>query len=72
MDIEGTEFSVIGDLSYEQMRFNQLCVEIHDRFFDDGIDILKAFINRLNEAGYSIVSVSDNYEELTFLRNTLL
>lgn len=36
MDIEGTEFDVIDGLQDNEIRFTQLCVEIHDRFFTDG------------------------------------
>lgn len=68
MDIEGAEFSVIPDILDSGASFGQLCVEVHNRFYDDGDEKLKALISQLNNAGFYIISVSPTYEELTFIR----
>lgn len=68
MDIEGSEFAVIDNILTSGVRFNQLCVEIHNRFFNDGIARLKRMISQLNDNGYYIASVSDGLEEITFIK----
>ena len=47
MDIEGSEFSVFDQLSAEDYRFNQLCIEVHDRFFKRGEKKLKKLFKHL-------------------------
>lgn len=68
MDIEGTEFRVFSQMETDEMKFHQLCVEVHDRFFIDGEKRLHKMIAKLAGCGYRIVSISENYEEFTFLR----
>ncbi len=45
---------------------DQICIEVHDRFFDYGYDKLSCLLKKLDELGYELISVSDTYEELTF------
>lgn len=68
MDIEGSEFEVIPDILASGCKFDQLCIEIHNRFFRDGNSLSKKLIQSLNEYGYKVAYVSENYEELTFVR----
>lgn len=68
MDIEGAEFDVIDEIIESRIEFEQLCVEIHHRFFENGIDLVKKMIRRLNENGYKIFWVSDNGEEVSFIK----
>ena len=67
MDIEGSEFKVIDAWTPGRMpHADQICIEVHDRFFDDGYDKLSGLLKKLDELGYELISVSDTYEELTF------
>lgn len=72
MDIEGSEFDVIKDVIQSRVDFDQLCVEVHHRFFTDGINKLKSMIAELNTNGYELFYVSDNGEELSFIKKELV
>ena len=74
MDIEGSEFRVIEGLIQSGAIPNiyQICVEVHDRFLSNGIKELFKFVNGLERYGYKMISVSDSYEELTFIKKGIL
>ncbi|WP_026663146.1 FkbM family methyltransferase [Butyrivibrio proteoclasticus] len=72
LDIEGSEFSVIENLRAKDFVFDQLCVEIHDRFFEDGYERVYRLCKKMIEMDYSLISISDSCEELTFIKNQLL
>ena len=67
LDIEGEEFSVINNIMQDQISIGQICVEVHDRFFDDGTERLKELKYALIKNDYRIAYVSKNYEEITFV-----
>lgn len=69
LDIEGSELEVIPDVLKSGMRFKQLCVEIHYRFWENHkyLNLFK-LIRLLNRANYYIVAVSSSYEEITLLK----
>jgi len=68
MDIEGSEFDVIDDIIKSRVDFEQLCLEIHQRFFKNGKTIVRKMIKDLNYHGYRIFYVSDSGEELSFIK----
>ena len=68
IDIEGSEFDVINSLNGCNTVIDQICIEVHDRFFDDGLDKLKSLISLLRKMGYLLISISKRKEELTFVR----
>ncbi|MCQ2520944.1 MAG: FkbM family methyltransferase [Lachnospiraceae bacterium] len=68
MDIEGSEYKVIDDILSKDICFSQLCIEVHSRFFDDGVKKTREMIKKLNDKGYYITYVSDTFEELTFCK----
>lgn len=69
LDIEGSEFGVILQLLKERsLRFEQLCVEVHWRYFRHGWLKLYILVKKLNKAGYVIVKVSESMEEITFVK----
>lgn len=70
MDIEGAEFRVIPDIIESGCVFKQLCIETHQRYYKEGRKRITEIIQLLNDNHYDIIYVSDNFEELTFLRNT--
>lgn len=66
MDIEGSEFKVISDILVSCISFDQLCVEVHNRFFEDGDSKLKEMITMLNDNNYVITWVSEFEDVLLF------
>ena len=68
MDIEGSEFGVIEDMLNDGVECDQLCVETHARFLEDGKEKMRKIIARMNECGYKIFAVSDNGGELSFIK----
>lgn len=70
MDIEGSEFLVIPYILENGLSKNiqQICVEVHNRFYDDGNIMLKNMFNLLEKNGYKIINISKNKEEMTFIK----
>lgn len=66
MDIEGTEFSIFEDIVNSNIDVKQICVEVHDRFYYDGIKRLKEMRKKMRMAGFSLVG--RKYDNLTFLK----
>lgn len=66
MDIEGSEFKAVFDMLESGVSFDQLCIEVHNRFFDDGDKKLKQLIEMLNKKGYYITAVSRFEDVLLF------
>ena len=69
MDIEGSEFKVVESLNKIDAKIDQICMEVHDRFFNDGIKKLQALVSTMRNMGYLLVYISASKEELTFLRD---
>jgi len=73
MDIEGSEFEVLNKWEWgDTISIDQICVEVHDRFFNNNIDVLGNFVDMMRDRGYFLVAVFDKYEELTFINKRLL
>ena len=68
MDVEGSEFKVVDGLKDCDVSINQICLEVHDRFFKDGIRQLKKLLFTMRTMGYILISVSRKKDELTFLK----
>ena len=68
MDIEGSEFDVVKDMLNDGVDCTQLCIETHAWFMEDGKELMRKMIARLNECGYRIFAVSDNGGELSFIK----
>lgn len=69
MDVEGSEFKVVEGLRDSNVIINQICLEVHDRFYKDGISQLKKLLLTMRSMGYILISVSEKKDELTFLKN---
>ena len=67
MDIEGSEFKVVADLRNCKATIDQICIEVHDRFYPDGIERLKGLLSTLKGMGFLLVAVSGSKLELTFV-----
>lgn len=68
MDIEGTEYDVISDIMKSNILIGQLLIEFHHRLISNGIKKTKQTIQLLYDADYKIFQVSDNGEELSFMK----
>lgn len=71
LDIEGSEFVAIPQIlggGYLQGHIRQICVEVHNRFYDDGQERLEHMLDMLDKSGYKLIYVSKTKEELTFIR----
>jgi FkbM family methyltransferase len=67
MDIEGSEYSVIEQLSMEDIRPKQILVEFHHRFDNIGVRKTKMALSSLRKMGYKIFSVSNTGEEYSLI-----
>ena len=68
MDIEGSEYEVIEDLTGSSLPVTQVLVEFHHRFGHIGIEMTRRAIQILNRAGYRIFHVSASGEEFSFIK----
>lgn len=68
MDIEGSEYCVIESILNSAIEIRQILLEIHERFFDNGIEKTKELLNSLHQHGYKVFGVSDTLEEISFIK----
>ena len=68
MDIEGAEYEVLDGLLKSPVKPDQLLVEFHHRFVENGLEKTYDLINRLRAAGYRIFAISEVGREISFLR----
>jgi len=68
MDIEGTEYEVVEDLTGSSLPVSQVLIEFHHRFGHIGIDMTRRAISGMNRAGYRIFHVSATGEEFSFIK----
>ncbi|MDO5509584.1 MAG: FkbM family methyltransferase [Weeksellaceae bacterium] len=67
IDIEGSEYAVLEDILRKELDVKQICVEFHDRFFDEPPKSFE-IIEKLRSTGYCIFGVSQGYEEVSFIK----
>lgn len=68
MDIEGSEYFVIDSILNSAIEIKQILLEIHERFFDNGVEKTKLLLDSLHRHGYQIFGVSDTLEEISFIK----
>ena len=69
IDIEGSEYDVIDDILRTGIHIGQFLVEFHHRFKEIGPEKTIEAINKLKNAGYTLIHVNQKTgEEYTFLR----
>lgn len=68
MDIEGAEYEVLDGLLSTAIKPTQLLVEFHHRFPGIGLEKTAGMIERLRDAGYKIIAISEIGREVSFLR----
>ena len=66
MDIEGSEYEVLGDIFESGVEIGQILIEFHHRFKDIGLKKTHEAISKLNKNGFWIAAISDGKEEYTF------
>ena len=69
MDIEGSEYDIIPYLLSLNLPINQLLIEFHHRFFEDGFSKTKEMLTILHNNGYKIFAVSDSMQEISFIKD---
>ncbi|WP_417732222.1 FkbM family methyltransferase [Rosistilla oblonga] len=72
MDIEGAEYDVLESVVNSGVRIDQLLIEFHDRFFDDGLARTKAAVAMLKDSGFQLFGASDSLEELSFIHRSVV
>lgn len=68
MDIEGSEYIVIDSILDAGVPINQLLLETHERFFEDGTDKGRKFFKTLYDHDYRIFAISDTYQEISLIK----
>lgn len=72
MDIEGAEYDVIDNILDHNISVDQILVEFHDRFFDkDTVKSLQT-VKKLKSKGYEIFAGSDSFEEISFIKKSII
>lgn len=72
MDIEGAEYQVLDNILNSNIPIDQILLEFHDRFFDDGKSKTVNAIEKLKRQGYEIFGVSDSLEEISFISKKII
>jgi FkbM family methyltransferase len=68
MDIEGSEYKVIENILKTDIEINQILIEIHERYFEDGKNKTANMIFLLKKFGYKLFAISNGREELSFIK----
>ena len=69
MDIEGSEYDIYDSIIRLENKVPLICMEIHERFFDDGKSKTKKLLKNFRNEGYLLYGVSKNFQELSFIHN---
>jgi FkbM family methyltransferase len=72
MDIEGAEYQVLESILRSAIPINQILVEFHDRFFEEGSEQTIRMINKLKYHHFEIFGISDSFEEVSFINKRVL
>lgn len=72
MDIEGLEYNILPSILKENIKIGQILVEFHHRMLSGGKSLTLNTIKLLQENGYLIFAVSENSEEVSFIKRELL
>lgn len=68
MDIEGSEYHVIESILSSDVKIDQILIELHERFFEDGKLRNKRLLASFAAHGYKVFAVSDSLEEVSFIK----
>lgn len=68
MDVEGSEYEVMPEILESGVKIQQICLEVHGRYMDNGENKSKKLLKLLNDYGYKVADVSLNQEEILFIK----
>lgn len=68
LDIEVSEFEVAESILTSGATIDQIVIEIHDRFFDNGLARSRELVQLMKRYGYRIFARSETYQELSFAK----
>jgi FkbM family methyltransferase len=71
MDIEGLEYEVLTNILDEEIRINQILVEFHDRFLEDGKKRRGDLQKLLQSKRYKKFAISKSGQEVSFMHSSL-
>lgn len=66
IDVEGSEYAILEDLSEKDVLPTQICVEYHDRFYNIFKPRSRKTHRHLKSIGYELVGISDSFQEITY------
>ncbi len=72
MDIEGSEYEVLDSILASKVSITHILIEFHERFFADGKDKTIEIVNKMKKNGYEIFGISDSFEEVSFIKKSVL
>jgi FkbM family methyltransferase len=72
MDIEGAEYDVIPTLLKSEVVIEQLVIEFHSRYLENGTALTKKAIELLRKNQFKLFAVSDTLEEVSFIQSRVL
>lgn len=72
MDIEGAEYNVLDSILKSSVKINQILIEFHERFLNDGKSKTINAIQKLKDHGFEIFGISDTFEEISFINNNII
>ena len=68
LDVEGSEFDIMEGILESGLEIRQICLEVHNRYFEDGSLRLKKTVDSLRSDGYHLVSLDPkDLQEATFV-----
>lgn len=70
-DIEGLEYEVLSNILNDEIRIDQILVEFHERFLEDGKRRRKDLQKLLYLKGYKRFAVSKSGQEVSFMHKSL-
>lgn len=69
MDVEGSEFKIISQLDGDECKIiNQICMEIHERFFSRPIVQLWKLLRDMKKRNFVLVNIGKELDVVTFIR----
>ena len=68
MDVEGSEYAILEDLSQSDPQVRQILVEFHHRFPGLNLAMTKNAVRKLRSRGYKLIHLSPWCEEMTFIK----
>jgi len=72
MDIEGAEYDVIPSLLEGEVVIEQLVIEFHSRYLENGTALTKNAIELLRKHQFKLFAVSDTLEEVSFIHASVV